>query len=173
MSFDLPNLDETVIQISLFKGNIIMRRVLFFCNLFWILFSLVVCVEAYRLNLGALNSPGAGLFPFSAGLVMLLLSLLAILNRGEKGTEEKAAGGERVRWWNIVIIIAAIIVYALSLEKTGFLINSFLFICLLLKVVEPQSWKTAILGGLIGAIAANVIFNVIFRAQIPSGILGF
>jgi len=40
-------------------------------------------------------------------------------------------------------------------------------------VVEPQSWKTAILGGLIGAIAANVIFNVIFRAQIPSGILGF
>jgi len=61
----------------------------------------------------------------------------------------------------------------LTLEKTGFLINTFLFICLLLKVVEPQSWKTAILGGLIAAIAANVVFNVIFRAQIPPGILGF
>jgi hypothetical protein len=45
--------------------------------------------------------------------------------------------------------------------------------CLLLKVVEPQTWKTSIIGGLITAIAANLLFNVIFKAQIPSGILGF
>jgi hypothetical protein len=45
--------------------------------------------------------------------------------------------------------------------------------CLLLKVVEPQTWKTAITGALITAVAANLIFNVIFQAQIPSGVLGF
>jgi putative tricarboxylic transport membrane protein len=72
-----------------------------------------------------------------------------------------------------VIILAAITAYAFSLEKIGFLINTFLFICLLLKVVEPQTWKTAILAGLITSIAANLVFNVIFRTHIPTGILGF
>jgi putative tricarboxylic transport membrane protein len=134
----------------------------------------VVCIEAYRLKLGAINNPGSGFFPFSAGLVMLILSLIALFqSMGKKGKEEKSAGQERFRWWNIVIILAAVTAYALSLEKTGFLINTFLFVSLLLKIVEPQSWKTAAVGGLIAAIAANLVFNVIFRAQIPSGILGF
>ena len=151
-----------------------MKRVLFYCNLFWILASLFICVESYRLKLGAINQPGSGLFPFSAGLAMLILSLAALFQsiRGRE-REEKTVRQEPLRWWNIVIILMAITAYAFSLEKIGFLINTFLFICLLLKVVEPQSWKTAIIGGLITSIAANLVFNVIFRAQIPSGILGF
>lgn len=151
-----------------------MRRVLFYCNLFWLLFSLFICVESYRLKLGTINTPGPGFFPLSAGLVMLILSLVALFQSVRKKMEaEKASRQEQLRWWNIVIILAAIAAFALSLEKTGLLINTFLFVCLLLKVIEPQSWKTAILGGLMTAVAANVIFNVIFRAQIPSGILGF
>jgi putative tricarboxylic transport membrane protein len=80
---------------------------------------------------------------------------------------------EPFRWWNIIIILTAITAYAFSLEKVGFLINTFLFICLLLKVVEPQTWKRAIAGALISTIAANLVFHVIFRTQIPRGILGF
>ena len=151
-----------------------MKRILFYCNLFWLLFSLVTCVESYRLKLGAINAPGPGFFPFTAGFIMLIFSLAALFQsiRGRE-KEEKTLRQEPLRWWNIVIILATVTAYAFSLEKIGFLINTFLFMCLLLKVVEPQTWKTAIIGGLITAIAANLIFNVIFQAQIPSGILGF
>jgi len=121
-----------------------------------------------------MNKPGPGFFPFSAGLVMLILSLAALFQSIKKRNNlEKATRQEPFRWWNIVIILAAVTAYAFSLEKVGFLINTFLFMCFLLKVVEPQTWKTAILGGLISAVAANFVFNVIFQAQIPSGILGF
>jgi putative tricarboxylic transport membrane protein len=151
-----------------------MRRTLLYCNLFWLLFSLVVCVEAYRLKLGAINDPGSGFFPFCVGLVMLGLSLAALFqSMGKKNEAEKTFRLEPLRWWNIVIILAAIAAYALTLEKVGFLVNTFVFIGLLLKVVEPQPWKTAILGALITTISANLVFNVIFRAQIPSGIFGF
>ena len=151
-----------------------MRRILLYANLFWLLFSLFICVESYRLKLGTIYTPGPGFFPYSAGLVMLILSLVALLQSIRKKNDvEKKPRQEPLRWWNIVIILVAITAYAFSLEKIGFLINTFLFICLLLKVVEPQSWKTAIIGGLITTIAANLVFNVIFRAQIPSGILGF
>ena len=151
-----------------------MGQALTYCYLFWLLFSLITCIEAYRLGLGAINQPGPGLFPFGAGVVMLVLSLAALFQsmaRKEKG--ERTIGHERLRWWNIVVIPATIIAYAFSLEKIGFLITTFLFMCLLLKIVEPQTWKTAILGGLITTVVANVIFNVIFQAQIPRGILGF
>lgn len=151
-----------------------MRRILLYANLFWLLFSLFICVESYRLKLGAINNPGPGFFPFSAGLVMLILSLVGLFQSDRKKNEaEKAPRQGPLRWWNIVIILAAVIAYAFSLEKIGFLVNTFLFMCLLLKVVEPQTWKTAIMGGLITAVAANLIFNVVFQAQIPSGILGF
>ena len=151
-----------------------MKRILFYCNFFWLLFSLLTCVEAYRLGLGAISQPGPGFFPFSAGFVMLILSLAALFQSMAKEKKvEKANRQEPFRWWNIVIILIAVTAYAFSLEKIGFLINTFLFICLLLKVVEPQTWKTAIIGGLITTIAANLVFNVILRAQIPSGILGF
>jgi putative tricarboxylic transport membrane protein len=105
---------------------------------------------------------------------MLILSLAALFqSMARKKKVEKTAPQEPFRWWNIVIILAAVTAYAFSLEKIGFLINTFLFMCLLLKVVEPQSWRTAIIGGLITTIAANLVFNVIFRTQMPPGILGF
>jgi putative tricarboxylic transport membrane protein len=151
-----------------------MKRMLFFGALFWLLFSLIACIEAYRLKLGEINNPGPGFFPFCVGLVMLGLSLAAFFQSiGKKNDIQKTVRQEPLRWWNIVIILAAILAYALSIETIGFLINTFLFVCLMLKVVEPQTWKKAILGGLITAVAANLVFNVIFRAQIPSGILGF
>lgn len=150
-----------------------MRRIPIYCNLFWLLFSIIVLTESYRIKLGAINNPGPGFFPFSAGFVMFILSLTALFQSIGEKQAERTTRQEPFRWWNIVIILAAITGYALSLETVGFLINTFLFVCILLKVVEPQSWKTAILGGVITAIAANTVFNIIFRAQIPSGILGF
>lgn len=151
-----------------------MGRIFFYCNLFWLLFSVLTCVEAYRLSIGTVNNPGPGFFPFGAGLTMLLLSLAGLFQSTAKKTKvEETTPQEPFRWWNIVIILTAITAYAFSLEKIGFLINTFLFICLLLKVVEPQTWKTAIIGGLITTIAANLVFNVIFQTHIPRGILGF
>ena len=151
-----------------------MKRTRAYCNLFWLLFSLIICVEAYRLKIDTIHDPGPGFFPFGAGLIMLLLSLAALLQSvTTKQKVEETSRQETFRWWNIVIILATITAYALSLEKIGFLINTFVFMSLLLKVVEPQPWKTAVIGGLITTLAANVIFNVIFRTQIPKGILRF
>lgn len=156
-----------------------MKRILVYCNLFWLFLSLLTCIESYRVRLGTINKPGSGLFPFSVGFVMLVLVLISLFQsmrtKGDIISSEGAGetSGERFRWWNILIILGAIIVYALTLEKVGFLINSFLFIVLLLRVIQPQTWKISIIAGLISAVAADLIFNVVFRAQIPSGILGF
>jgi putative tricarboxylic transport membrane protein len=150
------------------------RHIALYCNLFWLLFALVTCEESLRLKLGAVTKPGSGFFPFCAGLVILGLSLAALFQSTRtKAGGEKEAGGETFRWWSIIIIVAAVIAFALTLETLGFLINTFLFITIMLKVVQPQPWKISLIGGVVSAVVADVLFNIIFRAQIPSGILGF
>jgi len=151
-----------------------MKWVKVYCSLFWLLFAVVTCVEASRLDMGEMNAPGPGFFPFSLGVAMGILSLIAFF----QAIRSKEAGAvtvrkERFRWWNIIVITAALVAYTLSIEKTGFMVNTFLLITLLLKVVEPQSWKTSILGGLITAVASDLVFNVLLGAQIPTGLLGF
>jgi len=151
-----------------------MRRVKIICSLFWLLFALTTVMGASRLKMGELHQPGPGFFPFSMGLLMAVFSLFAVF-QSLKAKETGPTGEQktRVRWWNVVLIPLAMAGYAVSLERVGFLINTFLLITLLLKVVEPQPWKTAVLAGVITALAAHVVFNILLGAQIPSGLLGF
>jgi putative tricarboxylic transport membrane protein len=151
-----------------------MRFVKVLCSLFWLFLALGICTEASRLRMGHLDAPGPGFFPLIIGVVTGLLSLLAFFQSFKTETKATADGPRKpLRWWNLVVIGLAVAGYAVTLEKIGFLINTFLLIVLLLKVVEPQSWRTAIAGGLVTALASELVFNVILRAQIPSGILGF
>ncbi len=43
---------------------------------FWIMCGLAICIASYRLSLGSLNDPGPGMFPFIAGLVLCVLSIV-------------------------------------------------------------------------------------------------
>jgi len=153
-----------------------MKRFHLYCNIFWLLFSLILCIESYRLSMGGIRSPGPGLFPFCLGFVMAGLSLIgAIQSFGKHEHKQGEAPDSRqpFRWWNIAVIIAAILAYALALEKLGFFICTFLFVGLLLKVVEPQPWKVAIVGGLIAAVSSEIVFNILLRSRIPSGVFGY
>jgi putative tricarboxylic transport membrane protein len=151
-----------------------MRRVYLYCNIFWFLFSLVLCIESFRLSIGAIRSPGPGFFPFCVGFVMAGLSLIgAIQSLGKYEMGQRSDSQEPFRWWNIAVILAAILGYALALEALGFFICTFIFVGLLLKVVEPQPWKVAVVGGLIAAVSSDIVFNILLQSQIPSGIFGY
>jgi putative tricarboxylic transport membrane protein len=151
-----------------------MKSVKIYGSLFWLLFAVVMSREAFRLPLGEIKDPGPGFFPLLIGLVTGLLALIALFHslREKKGASASRPA-EPLRWWNLVVILAALMAYALTLEKVGFMINTFLFMFLLLKVVDPQTWKKAVLAASITAVTSDLFFNVLLGAQIPSGILGF
>ena len=150
-----------------------MKRVKIYCSVFWLLFSAITCFAASRLSMGDFQEPGSGFFPFAVGLLTGFLALVALFQSLKLKGDKEGGVRERLRWWNIVIILAALLAYGLSIEKIGFMINTFLFMVLLLKVVNPQTWTKAILIGLLTAISSDLVFNVLLGAQIPLGIIGF
>jgi hypothetical protein len=155
------------------------RSVKLYCSLFWLLFSLVMGQQAFRLPMGVMRDPGAGFFPLVIALVTGLLAILALaealrVEQGPTAAQTEAPGSsERFKWWNIAVILAALIAYALTLTTAGFLINTFLFMLLLLKVIEPQTWTKSLLAAGITAAASELFFNGLLNAQIPKGIFGF
>ena len=156
-----------------------MRSIKLYCSLFWLLFSAVMGQQSFRLPMGVMRDPGAGFFPLLIALVTGLLAILALIEalrvrQGPSTTQTETPGStERFKWWNIAVILAALIAYALTLPTVGFLVNTFLFMLLLLKVIEPQTWTKSLLAAGITAAASELFFNGLLNAQIPKGILGF
>lgn len=147
-------------------------------SLFWLLFSIVISREAFLLPMGQMRDPGAGFFPLLIGLLTGLLAVIALVQalrtkREQRDGSQASRPEEPFRWWNLVIIVAALGAYALTLQTIGFMVNTFLFMFLLVKVIEPQSWAKSLIAALITAVVSELFFNVLLQAQIPKGILGF
>jgi uncharacterized membrane protein len=148
------------------------------CSLFWILFSVVMSREAFRLPMGEMRDPGAGFFPLLIGVLTGLLAVIALVQafrtkREQRDGSQASHPEEPFRWWSLVIIVAALGAYALTLQEIGFLVNTLWFMLLLVKVIEPQSWAKSLIAALITAVVSELFFNVLLQAQIPKGILGF
>lgn len=139
-------------------------------SLFLLFLSLFICLDSYRIDLGTLSSPGPGLFPFGAGLILGILSLIIILQSSAK---EEPGGTEGTGKYKIVLVLIALITYGLVLEWMGFIITTFGLLIFLLKVIVPQSWTRVLITAFLSSLCSYLLFEVWLKAQLPKGFLGF
>ena len=136
---------------------------------FWLVTGIYLAEESWRLDLGTLNQPGSGFFPFLASMLLFFLSLILLVQSGfEK--KEKAQDKSRANYRNIIFCLACLYVYAWIFEWLGFVPSTFLFIILLIKFIGKKSWILAILTGALTAILSYIFFGVWLQAALPRGI---
>jgi putative tricarboxylic transport membrane protein len=135
---------------------------------FFILFSLYVCFESWRLGIGSFFRPGAGFFPFYSSLLLGVLSLTLALFTF-RGKVEKAESWTDVG--NTLTVSLAVLGFALLLMPLGFLVTTFLFIFFLLRAVERRGWLFSAAAALFISGSFYVVFGVWLGAQFPPGIL--
>jgi hypothetical protein len=149
-----------------------MRRLEFFCSIFLLLFSLLVCREAYNLSLGPPGRPGAGLVPFLLGAILFGLSsiyffkTLRVLRQ-----EEEIYLWRGLRWGKVVLVFALLFSYALLLERGGFLLCTFLFLMSLFQWVDKQKWYWVYGGSLAITLLCHAVFKIWLKIQLPVGFL--
>ena len=117
---------------------------------FWFIFSVFVSYESYKLGLGTLHQPGPGFLFFWTGIVIAILSLIVIVRslrkRSPEEAQEPAFGKRNVT--KIVLVLISLFLYALLMERLGFLIVTLLFFIFLLGVIEKKRWSFAVLVSL-------------------------
>jgi putative tricarboxylic transport membrane protein len=136
------------------RGNLIIAVLLFGLGV-------VISVRSYLLGLGRLSAPDAGTLPFGLG-VALIVCATVLLVRSLR--ELRSSHGSDLSVWSSVnftkvsLILGALLLYILLLERLGFLASSFLVQLLLFKVAGDQRWGVALLQTLITLAMVYVIF---------------
>jgi len=149
-------------KIQLISGIIIMA------------FAALICFESRNLFLGTLGKPGPGFFPLGLGIILFFLALIFILKTAFKW--EGASDSARVLWaglqWKqIIYTMAALLGYAILLEKLGYLICTWILMTYLFWGKGKKRKGIAIIGAIIVAIASFIIFRTLLKVRLPLGIL--
>ena len=143
----------------------------FLSGLVFLLLGLAVCYFSLQLGLGSPSKPGPGFMPFLGGLLLALLSLILVLR--VLLSDSEAFWEVEVKLGNILLILGAMAAYAFLLERIGFVFVTFVFVGLLIRFIKPQSWRKAVLGGVISSAASYLLFETFLRSQLPRTFLRF
>lgn len=144
-----------------------------FVALCWGITGLLISVSSLRAGLVYQKVvPGAGLFPMLAGLAIILLSMIMFFTtfKTEKGKKEIPLLGPRRR--NLFIVLGLLFSYALVLNWLGFPITTLLFMILILKGIEVQSWRVTLMIAVLSTFITYLIFSLWLKIEFPRGILG-
>jgi putative tricarboxylic transport membrane protein len=143
-------------------------------SLIFLAAALCMCVGSLRLSIGTVSSPGPGFFPFLAGAILGIFSLVLLAQ-----SFKKVEGEEKSLWqsiwggWKIVSVLIVLVAYVFGMNYLGFFLGTILFLGLLLRGMGHQTWLLTIVASLLGAIISYGIFQAWLDVQLPHGVLGF
>jgi putative tricarboxylic transport membrane protein len=140
--------------------------------LFWVALGILVCYGAARLGVGTATEPGSGFIFFWSGLILVVMSLMALAESLRDGEELNPRSGA-LSWRKIVLVLLALLSYAFFLEKLGFVLTTFVLMSFLLAMIEGKHWSKSL--GVAGAAALGsfAIFELWLKIRLPHGIFGF
>jgi len=136
----------------------------------------VFIVESLHLGLGNIHRPGAGFLPFFTGLGLSVAAIVSLLRScfradADKGGERKGLLG-RSRF-NVISIVVALVIYALTFEQLGYLLSTFLLLIFLFKAGGFQRWAFALVASLLTISLSYLLFSIWLNIRFPKGFLGF
>ena len=145
-------------------------------GLFWLVIGIGLSIWTLTsYEIGRLTQPGTGYLPLWLGILLILLSLILLVAQIKKSPGARQAVPPPARsggWKKAVYTILVLIVAAFFFERVGYLLTFFCLIVLLMKGVEPQSWKRILLTALLTSVGVYVVFILLLEVQLPRGFLG-
>lgn len=146
-----------------------------FSGLFWLVISIIVCVESIRAHIGTLKDPGPGFLPLCAGVVLgvfaiILLTTSILRKRVEVKITNPFKG---VNWGKTILLLIPLFAYTIFLSWLGYLIATFGLMLFLFIVIEKSKLWIKTMIALITVSATYIVFYRWLGIQLPRGIFGF
>lgn len=143
-------------------------------SLFWLVLSVVVCIESLRLGIGTIRNPGMGFMPFgTSGLLGILSVCLFVQTIVRKDRSEIKSIFLGTLWKRVILVLIALLIYSRLLPLTGYLISTFLVMSFLFWIVKGQRWWWVVFSSILSTISTYYFFSKWLGCQFPEGPFGF
>jgi putative tricarboxylic transport membrane protein len=149
-----------------------MRKFDIHSGLFLLVLSVGICVGSLQHEVGTLTEPGSGFFPLVTGLLLGVFSVFILFEARKGGKESVGFWAPEANRKGISLTVLFVLVYALLLERAGFVFTTTLFIFLMSRFVSRHRWSRALFFGLAASVATYVVFRFLLHAPLPAGIVG-
>jgi putative tricarboxylic transport membrane protein len=152
------------------KRSVSIPEIIF--NLLLMILGLIIMVGSMRLGFGSLKEPGAGLFPFFAGLIIALSIFPVILDSIFK-KRSTAEPSSKENTGKILILMATIFVaWILAMPLLGYIFITLIAAFAIAKVMGLEGWIKPLILSMATSLLAYVLFDWFLFLDLPRGLLG-
>ena len=120
-----------------------------------------------QLKMGSFRHPGVGFLPFGLCIVLILFSLALIISRWKKGAF--VPFWSRRTWLRPLLGVVILGLYALLIEILGFPLTTFIFLLILMGVIERIHWLKMVSISIGVTLVLYLIFSVFLEVPVPMG----
>ena len=134
-----------------------------------------VIQEAWQMPPSASFGPGSGFLPFWLGVVLAVFAMILLVSAWRRQATEKDGGpifpGKQALL-GVTLVLVGLAAYIFLIEILGYLVDTFLFIVYLMKVVEREKWSLTLMVAVITTAALFIIFQFLLQIKLPSNMFG-
>lgn len=137
-------------------------------------FASLVCFDSSKLSFGTPGRPGPGFFPLGLGSLLFLISLTFVFKTAFQwsGISDSArALWTGLRWKQVPYTLAALLGYALLLNRLGYLICTWILMTYLFWGKGAKRKGIAVLGAMIVSVISYMVFRGLLKVRLPLGLL--
>jgi putative tricarboxylic transport membrane protein len=149
-----------------------MKKTDFLMGVVWLIVGIAIAWKSCHLGIGSFKHPGLGMTPLIIGLFLMLFSVCIIATSHDvKGAfREMRSIGSEIHIRTICLILLYLIGYGFFLEKTGYLITTFVFFLFLFRTVGSMKLKRSAVISFLSVLASYALFVILLKVPLPSGI---
>jgi putative tricarboxylic transport membrane protein len=114
--------------------------------------------------MGKVKHPGPGFLPFGLALCLIALSLALIVKSWKRDGSSAPFWPQRT-WLRPLLGVLIFVFYALVIQRLGFLLSTFSFLIIWMRLIERVRWRTLI--GISIATTAGLYFIFVFFLEVP------
>jgi putative tricarboxylic transport membrane protein len=154
-------------------GTISKKKSYTWAGLLGLLLSAGYLHVALDLPMGALDEPGAGLFPILVSAIMAFASAAAMWEGYKAPTSEAIelpTGGDSARLVKLVLLLSA---YFVAIPWLGYSVSSLIFCILLIRLLSDTNWMRSILYSIIMTAVVYIVFIYLLKVPMPTMALEF
>ena len=138
----------------------------FWSGLMFVVVGVIFAVGATNYSMGTSARPGAGYFPLMLSVIMAILGAIVLF----KSLTIETEGGDpigSIAWKPLIVIIVAITVFGLLLERLGMIITVPVLIIMASLAGDEFKWRGVLISAIVLTIGSWAVFVLGLKLTIP------